>query len=646
MPLSMKSKNCIDHTRQGSVEQWFASEYLVALLDEAGVDFKTFPLNNSHSLGTGSSSFLGVQIESSASNKRGVVNEFILVESPLNNFALQRLSGEGQCDGFDKDAARFELDFSADLTKSFPIPPVFRQNLYNSELSEERANALVILDIEPDLNSVRELLEKLKPCLQRIRLFIMSDTGRLDSRLRGVLQSTDCAFSVAPRPGTYRDMRNLLRQIDVAIDVSHEISRVLKNELLAHGVPLFGTLVNATDLEAAIGPEANQNERRQLRNRVRAGDGFEEQVASLCRFIGRRFAPRPLWQRSRAHLPSAHRQSIIDLTSLQQKNVVFAGHDFKFASELINTTGRLANVQLDQWSGHAKHDARKSRKLLKYADVIFCEWGLGNLKWYSKRLKSHQKLYVRIHSQEFKLPFIDSADLDNVDGFIFVSQLFRQIAIDRWGIPAEKAYVIPNYVKNSRLQRAPECFASRIDSFGMIGYVPELKRLDRAISILEMRDFLRKGCSLHIKGKPPTEYGWMASKNEQSEYYSKQFARAKELNSRAEGAVVFDDFSDDTESWYSSMGFVLSVSEYESFHLAVAEGAALGAVPCLLDWPGADLIYPSEWLYRSLEDLAAGIEGIRESGRADKHSEEVQSWVRQHLSEDTTIREIVDLVLF
>jgi hypothetical protein len=44
---------------------------------------------------------------------------------------------------------------------------------------------------------------------------------------------------------------------------------------------------------------------------------------------------------------------------------------------------------------------------------------------------------------------------------------------------------------------------------------------------------------------------------------------------------------------------VLSVSDFESFHLSVAEGAASRAVPVVLPWQGADSIYPAEWISRS-----------------------------------------------
>jgi hypothetical protein len=56
--------------------------------------------------------------------------------------------------------------------------------------------------------------------------------------------------------------------------------------------------------------------------------------------------------------------------------------------------------------------------------------------------------------------------------------------------------------------------------------------------------------------------------------------------------------------WYTHVGVVLSVSDFESFHLTVADGAASRALPAVLGWPGSDLIYPREWIAGSVSQLA------------------------------------------
>lgn len=73
------------------------------------------------------------------------------------------------------------------------------------------------------------------------------------------------------------------------------------------------------------------------------------------------------------------------------------------------------------------------------------------------------------------------------------------------------------------------------------------------------------------------------------------------------GAVTFDPHRNDMAEWYEGIGIALSVSDFESFHLTLADGAASGALPVSLAWPGAELIYPREWLHADLKSMNAAI---------------------------------------
>jgi hypothetical protein len=87
-------------------------------------------------------------------------------------------------------------------------------------------------------------------------------------------------------------------------------------------------------------------------------------------------------------------------------------------------------------------------------------------------------------------------------------------------------------------------------------------------------------------------------------YYEEQYER---INSDPllRGAVQFDGHGDDMPEWFARMGAVLSVSDFESFHLTLPDGAAGGAVPLSLAWAGSELIYPESWLFETVPDMAA-----------------------------------------
>ncbi|MFP3361566.1 group 1 glycosyl transferase, partial [Planococcus sp. SIMBA_143] len=79
------------------------------------------------------------------------------------------------------------------------------------------------------------------------------------------------------------------------------------------------------------------------------------------------------------------------------------GHDLKFLPQIMAQLEAAGHrVIVDQWDGHDIHDEERSLRLLAEADVIFCEWALGNVKWYSHHKQDDQRLVVRLHAQELR----------------------------------------------------------------------------------------------------------------------------------------------------------------------------------------------------------------------------------------------------
>lgn len=290
----------------------------------------------------------------------------------------------------------------------------------------------------------------------------------------------------------------------------------------------------------------------------------------------------------------------------ESKVILFAGHDLKFAKDFVAYLESQGHrVLIDEWRDHNQHDQAHSASLLDEAEVIFCEWGLGNAVWYSNHVTSAQKLVVRVHSQELRRDYLSKINHENVDKFIFVGELVRRAAVESHGIPEEKTSVIPNAVNIERLS-LPKTEDAKFN-IGMVGIVPRTKRLDLALDVLEEVRRQNDRFRLFIKGKQPHDYPWLTKIDSEMAYYDEQYRRIEEINTRSPGAITFDPFGTDMEEWYRKIGSVLSVSDFESFHLTLADGAASLAAPYSLAWPGADLIYPREWLHTSTHSIAVSI---------------------------------------
>ena len=270
--------------------------------------------------------------------------------------------------------------------------------------------------------------------------------------------------------------------------------------------------------------------------------------------------------------------------------VLVAGHDLKFWSPLQNAleeTG-LFEFRTDQWSGHNAHDPLRSRSLLEWAETIMAEWTLGNAVFYSRHKRPEQRLVTRFHLMERDTPFPAALDIGKVDQVVFVGPHIEREARRSYGWPDHKTTTVANFINSSRFD-LPKYEGSRFN-IGMIGVVPMRKRLDRAIDLLETLRESDERWTLHVKGAGPANYNWLWKRREEVNYYLQLYERIN--SSPHKGAVVFDPHGDDVPEWFRCVAYILSPSDFESFHMAVAEGLLSRTIPIVWDWEGAAEIYP------------------------------------------------------
>lgn len=325
-------------------------------------------------------------------------------------------------------------------------------------------------------------------------------------------------------------------------------------------------------------------------------------------------------------------------TTRERKTVVVAGHDLKFATAIIDDLKDAGHeVLIDRWQGHNQHDEAASAELLDRADVVFAEWGLGNAVWYSKNLRSHQRMVVRVHRQELQLPYLRAIDHSKVDAFAFVGELVRSAAVTSHGVPAEKSIIVPNFVDADGLDLPKHPGAEF--TLGMVGIVPQMKRLDLAVKLLERLKEQDSRFRLRIKGKQPQDYGWMQNRPEELAYYERVYAEIDALNARHPESIVFDPHGDDMADWYRNIGVAISVSDYESFHFTIADGAASGALPVTLAWAGSEYLYPEDWRAHSIDAMAKSI--VQRQGTPSIDAE----IIRSRYSQDVVLPQLRDFAL-
>jgi len=286
--------------------------------------------------------------------------------------------------------------------------------------------------------------------------------------------------------------------------------------------------------------------------------------------------------------------------------VVIAGHDLKFFNQIVPLL-RLqpgVEVRMDQWAALGEHDPALSTELAEWADVVICEWCGPNAVWYSRHKRKGSRLLVHLHRFELYSDYPGQVKIRDVDQVICVSEHYARLTREATGWPADKVMAVPNPLNTRQLDRA-KLDGARFN-LALIGIVPMRKRLDLALDVLEE---LRRGddrFQLYVKSAMPWEHWWVWQNPEERDHYTAALRRVQR-SPLLQDAVTFDDAGPDVPAWLRRIGFVLSTSDDESFHVAPAEGMASRAVPVIRHWPGAETIYDKRWLHETPLEMAEAI---------------------------------------
>ncbi|WP_193605786.1 glycosyltransferase family 4 protein [Nocardioides dongkuii] len=284
--------------------------------------------------------------------------------------------------------------------------------------------------------------------------------------------------------------------------------------------------------------------------------------------------------------------------------------DLPGAERWLRRSRRLLVSEL-RGDGRARGDAEEAlRPHLDWADVVFADWANNVAHFLTLVDPGSTRVVLRLHSFEAWTAWPHLIDYSRIDSVVFVSEHLRELT--EAAVPALAApggptrHVVPNAVDLRRFAR-PKAPDARF-TVGLVGYGHLAKDPRWALEVLrglrrvdERYRLLLVGDDLTVQGRP----GLVG-------YVEQLEADLAELEPR--GAVVRTGRTEDVPAALAEVGVILSSSVRESFHVAVVEGAASGAVPVVRDWPyfaslhhGACTLYPREWVVGSVEEAVARI---------------------------------------
>jgi glycosyltransferase involved in cell wall biosynthesis len=324
--------------------------------------------------------------------------------------------------------------------------------------------------------------------------------------------------------------------------------------------------------------------------------------------------------------------------------VLLVGADFKFAGDIVEALALREDIDLrvDRWRYNAVPQPEESRPLLEWAEVILCEFASINAVWYSSNVRPDQRLILHLHGYELRQPHIHDVEISAVEKVVFASEFYRRTALEVTGWPPERTAVIANSVQSADLARTK--LPDARFHLGLAGFIPELKRPDRALDVIEALLERDDRYTLHLRGHLPWNYPYVWKNLVRRDAYLALFERLRH-NPSLRQAVVFDPFGPDMGNWFRGIGWTLSTSTRETFHLAPAEGMASGAVPLVWRREGSDEIFPRHWNVDTASEAAELIHGVSaDPARFDELSLEA-AFFAQAYDAGRVVAQWLDLVL-
>lgn len=311
------------------------------------------------------------------------------------------------------------------------------------------------------------------------------------------------------------------------------------------------------------------------------------------------------------------------------KKVLVSGHDLKFWRPLqahLEATGQF-EFREDEWRGHNEHDPQQTLAGIEWADIIISEWTLGNAVFCARHKKSNQRLITRLHAQEQRTDYPSQLDYEKVDLIVFVGVHIQDECVRKFNIPRDKTCVIGNLIDQNKFDL--QKFGGSEFNLGIIGISPAIKRLDLALDTLEQLLEIDERYTLSIKGNSPKNYAWLWARAKEREYYEQLYERINS-NDRLRYKVVFDPIGDDVHRWLQKIGYILSPSDSESFHMALAEGMSSGAVPVVWQREGVNKIYPFIELFDNPKNAAKFIDKLRNSNSRPRLSAQCKKFIKEN----------------
>lgn len=247
---------------------------------------------------------------------------------------------------------------------------------------------------------------------------------------------------------------------------------------------------------------------------------------------------------------------------------------------------------------------------VSWADVVFVDWLAALSVLFTLVDPGQTRIIARLHSFEAFALWPHLADYTRIDDLVFVSDFLRDLTVAVTPALATGG-TTPHVISNAMDLRSFQGHKDDPDArftLGLVGVKAVAKDPRWAVQVLRCLRAHDERYRLVLYGQ---ELNANASPDARR-YWDGFLADIADLE--PSGAVVRRGQTADMPTALRDVGVILSTSVRESFHCALVEGAASGAVPVVRDWPffaggpsSARTLFPADWMVDTPEEAAKRI---------------------------------------
>jgi hypothetical protein len=300
------------------------------------------------------------------------------------------------------------------------------------------------------------------------------------------------------------------------------------------------------------------------------------------------------------------------IRSRRPKIAFFCGGDGGgFLDEIAEFTKRRFEAQL--FEGRTEQDLYE---LMSWSDISWFEW-CTDLAVMASNLPKVCKTIIRLHRYEAYELWPQQINWVNIDVLITVGNSFVKDALLR-SVPRlatwTKVVTVPNGVN---LEKFSFTERKRGKNIAFLANLRMVKNPAFVLQCMQKLHYIDPGYRLFFGG---------TFQDGALEQYLRFMVNALDLRD----VVFFDGPQEDVRSWLEDKHYIVSTSIIESQGMGLLEGMACGLKPVIHSFPGADQIFPSEFLFNISEQFCQQIlSDTYEPGRYSRFVEENYSLQNQ-----------------